>query len=181
MAQEKQEKTFFKWISDPEKWRKWVVIFGLAGIVLIFFSGFFGKTQKEEKIENSESASVTTYAQQLEEKLCGMVDVITGQSGAQVILTMERGTEQVYATEQKKSTESAGEKQSDDTETTYILVKKADGSQTALAVTELEPVVKGVVVVCPRGDETEIRQSIIDALTTVLHISSARVCVLCAN
>ena len=60
-------------------------------------------------------------------------------------------------------------------------MKSADGSQTALAVTELEPVVKGVVVVCPRGDELLIKQSVVEALTTALHISSARVCVLHAN
>ena len=63
MAQEKQEKTFFKWISDPEKWRKWVVIFGLAGIVLIFFSGFFGKTQKEILFKRMQSTQARTEKQ----------------------------------------------------------------------------------------------------------------------
>jgi len=184
MAQENKAKGFLKQLVEHEKWRKWVVLLGLAGIALIFLSGFFGKdtdAQEEADSLDTETVQAENYAEELETKLSAMVDTITGQSGAQVMVTMERGSELVYATEQKKSTESSGEKRSDDTETTYIIVKKADGSQTALAVTELEPIVKGVVVVCPRGDETFIKQSIIDALTTVLNISSARVCVLSAN
>lgn len=184
MAQEHKTKDWFKRVVDNEKWRKWIILFGLVGIALIFLSSFLSgdpKTETEATATEEENATAEDYAKELEAKLSAIVDTITGQSGAQVMVTMERSSELVYATEEKKSTQSSGEERSDDTETSYIIVKKADGSQEALAVTRLEPTVKGVVVVCPRGDETLIQQSIIDALTTVLNISSARVCVLSAN
>ena len=66
---------------------------------------------------------------------------------------------------------------SDDSETSYILVKESDGSQKALAVTEISPEIRGVVVVCGGSSDPELQQKIIDAVTTALQISSARVCV----
>ena len=184
-ANEKDTKTgIIQKIIENDNYRKIAVVVGILGIALIFLSSFLSgdpKTETEATAAEEENATVEDYAKELEAKLSAIVDTITGQSGAQVMVTMERSSELVYATEEKKSTQSSGEERSDDTETSYIIVKKADGSQEALAVTRLEPTVKGVGVVCPRGDETLIQQSIIDALTTVLNISSARVCVLSAN
>ena len=62
-------------------------------------------------------------------------------------------------------------------ETKYILVRDADGSEQALAVMEVEPVVKGVIIVCQGGNNPTVQQNIINAVTTALDISSARVCV----
>ena len=181
MAQDKETKGKWKRLLEQKKWTNAVLILGLCGMLLLAVSGLFSKEDAQTEAASDTEVTAETYAETLEEKLCEMVNAITGQDGAQVMVTMERGSELVYATEEKKSTDTEGENRSDDTEKSYILVKSADGSQTALAVTELEPVVKGVVVVCPRGDELLIKQSVVEALTTALHISSARVCVLHAN
>ena len=42
---------------------------------------------------------------------------------------------------------------------------------------EVEPVVKGVIIVCQGGNNPTVQQNIINAVTTALDISSARVCV----
>ena len=42
---------------------------------------------------------------------------------------------------------------------------------------ELEPRVKGVVVVCEGGDRPEVVGKVVDAVTVALDISSARVSV----
>ena len=44
-------------------------------------------------------------------------------------------------------------------------------------MTEVQPVVKGVVVVCDGGDDPVVQQRVIDAVTTALDITSVRVCV----
>ena len=62
-------------------------------------------------------------------------------------------------------------------ETNYIIVEDADGAQKALAVTQVQPVVKGVVIVCEGGDNPSVQQRVTDAVTTALNLSSARVCV----
>lgn len=185
MAQENKAKGTLRKLMDNEKARKWIIIAGLAAVVLIFLSGYLklGGEAESEAAPETEEAVMTSdeYAAALEQKLASIVNAITGDGSAQVLVTMERGAELVYATEEKKKTQTSDGKRSDDTETSYIIVKNSDGSQTALSVAKVEPVVKGVVVVCPRGDEAVVKQNIVDALSTVLGISSARVCVLSAN
>ena len=103
-----------------------------------------------------------------------------------VMVTIENGAQTIYATEGKKNTEdtedsSNGElkrrQKSDDSETKYITVKGPNGEEEALAITEVQPTVKGVVVVCSGGDDPEVQQRIINAVTTALNITTKSVCV----
>ena len=102
------------------------------------------------------------------------------------MITLEKGVEYVYATQEKKSRQTTENKAADQdirnqaqdqVETNYIIVKDADGAQKALEVTEVQPVVKGVVVVCGGGDNPTVQQNVTEAVTTALNLSSARVCV----
>ena len=58
-----------------------------------------------------------------------------------------------------------------------MTVKGPNGEEEALAITEVQPTVKGVVVVCSGGDDPEVQQRIINAVTTALNITTKRVCV----
>ena len=177
-------------ILENEKWRKIIIIIGLAAIVLIFLSGFFksedsgsrGEVDAEQTVVSAEQ-----YTQQLETSLTDLVSRIQGAGNAKVMVTLEKGTQYVYAQEEKKSAKttenqegegSVKSEENSDSETTYILVKDSDGNQKALAVTELQPVVQGVVVVCEGGDSPVVQQNIINAVTVALNISSTRVCVI---
>ena len=171
-------------VMENDRIRRWILILGIAGILLIFLSGLFG--QKSGKEEVPQTVSTEDYAHQLEESLLEIVRAITGEDDAQVMVTLESSSRQVYAQEENKSAGNTQEQSdqstirsqsTDDQETSYILVKEADGSQKALAVTEISPEVRGVVVVCGNSENVELQQSIIDAVTTALQISSTRVCV----
>lgn len=178
---DREEKGWFEKLAENGTCRKWVMIAGVAGIALIFLSGLFSSPNKEEKQEAQSvpaAQSAQAYTQELEQSLAELVAQIQGAGSAKVMVTVERGTEQVYAQEEKRSTQTTQNQGSNDTtETNYILVKDADGSQRALAVTEVQPVVKGVVVVCDGGDDPAVQQRVIDAVTTALDITSVRVCV----
>jgi len=182
-------KGFFQKIAENDKYMKIILVVGLIGIVLIFISGYFKNTGSNT---SSSSATQTTisveqYTKQLETSLTDIVNGIEGAGTSKVLVTLEKGTQYVYATEEKKSTQTTQDKSTSSTtknqennndETTYILVKDANGGQKALAVTEVQPVVKGVVVVCEGGNDPTVQKSVIDAITTALNISSARVCVI---
>ena len=133
----------------------------MAGILLIFLSGLFG--QKSGKEEVPQTVSTEDYAHQLEESLLEIVRAITGEDDAQVMVTLESSSRQVYAQEEKKS---AGNTQ-----------EQSDQSTIRSQSTEISPEVRGVVVVCGNSENVELQQSIIDAVTTALQISSTRVCV----
>jgi stage III sporulation protein AG len=193
---EKKEKSngssWIQKLADNDTYRKWILIIGFAGIALIFISGYFrnGGAKETAAPVDSEpsSASAQEYAQQVETSLTELISSIRGAGSAKVLVTLERNTQYVYATEEKKSTQTTQDKAAnatveanDSSETKYILVKDADGSQKALAVTEVQPIVKGVVIVCEGGNQPAVQKDIIDAVTTALNLSSARVCVIKAK
>ena len=102
------------------------------------------------------------------------------------MVTLENGIEYVYANSQKKSNdntqdfdEGANKKSTDKNtlEQDVTVIDGKDGKQ-ALVVTELEPTVKGVVVVCEGGGDIKVVENLTNAVTTALNISSTRVSVI---
>lgn len=174
-----------------DKYKNIIIIAGLVGIALIFLSGFFKNDNSSADAGTKEvvaEASMTAeqYVTKLEEDLTAMVASIQGAGEAKVLVTLENGSQFVYATEEKKNSETSEDKsngettrtkESGDSEIKYITVKDADGAEKALAVTEIQPTVKGVVIVCSGGEDPIVQQRIIDAVTTALNVSSKRVCV----
>lgn len=183
-------KGIFQKIAENDKYMKIIIAVGIIGILLIFASGFFknsGGSNTSSSSATQTAISVEEYTKRLEANLTNIVNGIDGVGTAQVLVTLEKSTQYVYATEEKRSTQTTQDKSTSTTtknqennndETTYILVKDANGGQKALAVTEVQPVVKGVVVVCEGGNNPTVQQNVIDAITTALNISSARVCVI---
>ena len=60
---------------------------------------------------------------------------------------------------------------------TIVIVDNGGGARSALVQTEIEPTVKGVVVVWEGGGDILVQTRVTEAITTVLNIPSNRVCV----
>ena len=172
-------------IYSNDKYKKIIIIAGLIGIALIFASGFFKNHEESVKTDHSK-LTTEQYTAQIEKSLTDVVSSINGAGQCKVLVTVENGTEMVYATGGKKNKEASEDRsngqttktqQTDDSEVKYITVKDADGTEKALAITEIQPTVKGVVVVCQGGDDPNVQKRVIDAVTTALNITSKRVCV----
>lgn len=186
-------KGFLEKLAENEKYRRIIIFAGLIGIALIFLSGFLKSGDKDsntEAVSSQPAATAEQYADRLKQDLEQILSNVQGAGNVQVLVTLEQTSEYVYATEEKKSnqttedksgTESQKTETDDSEETTYIIVKDSDGSERALPVTEVQPVIKGVVVVCDGGDNPTVEQNITNAITTALHISSIQVCVIKAK
>lgn len=170
-----------------DKSKKIIICIGILGIALIFISELF-KTNNAKKVTASTSATASSstyeYVAQLENNLKELISSIKGTGNTRVMVTLENSEEIVYATEEKKNKEATEDKsdgqlskkrESDDCEKKYITVRDADGTERALSVTQIQPTVKGVVVVCDGGDIPEVQQKITDAIKTALNITSKRV------
>ncbi len=175
-----------KKLCEGDRGQRIVIILGFAGIALILISGFFGSEKSVKKsepvvTENTEY-SVYDYTKQLEMRLSDIISEIDGAGRAQVFLTLEGSSELVYATDEKQSSEQknggASSENEKKRETSYITVKLADGTQQAVKVQELEPKVRGVIVVCSGGDDVVVQEHIMKAVKTVFNISSTKVCIL---
>lgn len=167
-----------------EKGRKLLIIAGIAGIALIFLSDFWPAGQSTQTSAAAETTNAE-YAGQLEQKLSVLIGNISGVGKSEIMVTLENGVEYVYANEERKVTDKTEDisdstqriQQSNDVEQNVITVDDADGGKKALVRTQIEPQVKGVVVVCEGGDQELVQQRVTNAVTTALNITSKRVCV----
>lgn len=148
--------------------------------------GLFGQNTEKGDEAPAEAVTSDAYADQLGRKPVGNYPLYYRRGRCTGNGDAGKHRQTGVATQEKKSAGSTEEQtgestvraqSSDDSETSYILVKESDGSQKALAVTEISPEIRGVVVVCGGSSDPELQQKIIDAVTTALQISSARVCV----
>lgn len=164
-----------------------IVALGLLGMLLILLSQCMRPSagQKPER-EPEGLLSSEEYTQTLEKKLQSMIESIEGVGKARVMITLESSEQMVYATEQKTQTESmqdiTGEdkkrtQQSDNRQTSYILIDKGSGQKQPVVTARLEPQVKGVVVVCPGAENKVVGARVVEVVTTALGIGSNRVCV----
>ncbi len=169
-----------------------ILILSISGLALIFISGLI--TPKKEKNISCNCSkietSMTAKKKSLEESLENIVSGINGAGKSKVLITFEGTPETVYATEEKKNNEASEDKsegditrkkESNDSEKKFITVKDSDGGEKALAVTELEPKIKGAVVICPGADDPIVKNRITEAVTTALNINSNRVCITKSN
>lgn len=164
-----------------DKGRRLLLIAGVIGIALLALSELL-----PDRTETVTSGSVTAdeFVRQTEERLTALVSSIEGAGHCRVLVTLENGVEYVYATEQKTNSDRQEDTddtatrltQRDDSESSVIVVDTGDGRE-GLLVTEIQPTVRGVVIVCEGGDREEVRSRIIEAVTVAMDLSSKRVCV----
>ena len=162
---------------------------GLAGILLIglgsIANGNAGGGGDSRKTADTQIRSAEEYANELEQRLEGLLSQIDGVGKARVMVTLESGYGCVYAKAAKvdndlledykaEDTKKTQEKQT--TEETYILVEGENGEQP-LVTMELQPEVRGVVVVCEGGDSPGVAAQVVSTVKVALNISSARISV----
>ncbi len=93
-------KSFFRNIS-PDKKRMALVIMGIAGMALIFISNYMSTSDNtkatEENVLPDNFISAKEYKQQLEAELSDIISSIEGAGNVKIMITMESGTEDIYA------------------------------------------------------------------------------------
>ena len=162
-----------------------VFVLGIAGILLIGLSSLLperGEPPQEVPVLETDTGA---YAARLEERLQGILQQTEGVGKAQVMVTLENGYRQVYAKSEKVNNDiledirAQDEKETQEkqvTEQTYVLVDGA-GGKVPLVTAQLEPEVKGVVVVCQGGDDPLVVRRVVETVRVALNISSSRISV----
>ena len=172
-------------LTKSDRRVKWVLILGILGIVLLLLSEFWPTGDKEQTQESQTYQEITTneYVQVLEERLYDLVSNIQGAGKTKIMVTLDGSGETVYATEGKTNSNvvqaDTGDTQklSESSEESYILVEGKDGTKQALVSKQLDPPVKGVVIVCEGAQDPVVQDRILQAVTTALGISSSKVCI----
>ena len=132
-------------IAGSDKWRRIILIAGIAGIALLLLSGL-DVTSCTSKSGGTEF-SVKAYSEQLENDLEAAIAKMEGAGKTQVLLTMENSVEYVYLRDSATKTK------------------------------EVEPLIRGVLVLCEGGDSPAVVERVTNAVTRTLNISAAKVCI----
>lgn len=159
-----------------EKLTKIIVIAGIIAVLGIFLSESFASSKKEEKAKTpSVSTDRSEYETEIEDRLQNILSEIDGIGECKVMVTLESSSQNVYSSDRETSADE-GEKDSSFSESSKYVVLDDDGEK-ALLEKEIEPRVRGVIVVCGGADNVVVKQSVIDCVSAGLGISSANISV----
>ena len=156
-----------------------LIIVGLVTII-IFFGFGSNKTSSTSSSVVSTSSYISTmdYCEIIENKLIEVLSKVDGAGNVSVMVTVDGSPELVYANEQDKT--SSSNSSGSTTSSTYSspIIIDANGSSSALVMTEVLPAVKGVIVVSSGAGNVATKLNLLNAVSTLLDISTDQVTVL---
>ncbi len=157
-----------KRIFSSDRIRKIAVVCGLALMVLILLSSFFGgKSDSKPKYE-TDSIDCTELEKKLEEKLKALILQIDGVGKVSVMVTVDRTEYVVYEKNNKADANDSEYSQ----ETEVVL---AGNSKEPLTVGKIMPVVRSAAIVCEGAGDPVIRERVANIAAKALDIGISRV------
>lgn len=148
------------------RWRRFVIIAGIAAIALLFLSTVIpaGGAQQPQDSSAEDAARVE---RELEQRLTDIISQIDGVTSPQVMVTLDRTSERVFAEEVKSS--SSGDSLSSENSPALT------GSKDALEKSVILPKVRGVAVVCGAAENMLVREKVVNTAARVLDIGVSQV------
>lgn len=164
-----------------------IFILGILGIVLIGLGPILSRVgQSRAEPDGPAAASLSVqYVQDLEARLQEVLHHVEGVGQVKVMVTLQNGYGYEYAKTEKvnhdalediKAADSKKVQEKKVVEESFILIEGASGKEP-LVTKELEPLIKGVVVVCEGGDQPAIVGKVVETLKVALNISSTQIAV----
>lgn len=172
---------------DSKKFKYNLFIIFTIGIILLIVANIFTEDKKPrdtnletEKILDDTKNFHLDYVSILEEKLEEILNELKGVSNVKVMITLEDTIEKIPAINTTKNNETTNEVDSQGgtretlrEDTTIQIVTGNEGSLRVLK--EVEPTVKGVIVIAEGAENLEVKEMLYDAVKTVLGVSGNRV------
>jgi len=152
---------------------------GLAIIIaVIYFSFLKAPSQNKDtnnKIDNVSSnfSSSGEYIDYLENKLENVITLVKGAWNVEVVVTLEKGFEYVYATEEETRTTANG------TTITTSNIVMVNGKPVIKE--EIYPVVQGIVIVASGANNVSVKMDILSIVQTVIEIENSKINIYAGN
>ena len=131
------------------------------------------KTDTENDIVCGNISSSSEYTTYLENKLENVISSIKGVEDAKVVVSLEKGFEYVYATEEETKTSSNG------TSITKLSIVMVDGKPVIKE--EVYPVIKGVVVVASGVEDVGVRMNVLSIIQTIIEVDNSKINILASK
>ncbi len=174
-----------------------VIVFCL-GLALILIADFYTELRKErvpegaaynENIRTEAGADVDTsadYVRRLENDMSSILSKIQGAGKVSVMITLKSGAEIIPAKDESVSDKVTNEKDTSGgtriinektTDDKVVFTAAQGGNSKPLIIKEINPEIKGVIVVAEGAKDSKVKLMISQAVQTVLDIPAYRVTV----
>ncbi len=161
-------------------------VIGIISIICIAFGKYLPINMSKETQEDITEAVEKTYEEKTIEQLQNILSKVSGVGKIEIMLTLAEGYSYEYATETRKNVDTLEDisnkdnsrKQEKNTnEEKYVIVEK-NGQKTPIITKQINPKIKGVIVVCDGGANPEVVGRVVEATSVALGILSSQISVL---
>ena len=174
-----------------------VIWLGMIGVLLLIFGSFFDGNLLSSKIvpapDAKEEATIITskntdasYEKNLENKLTQLLSRTKGAGNVAVSITVEGSARQEHEKNIVKETKTVQEKDTSGgirttteiKENQQVLVNKENGVDKPVMLREINPEIKGVLVIADGAGDSVVKANLTKAVETGLGIASYKITVL---
>lgn len=138
--------------------------------MLIFISDLIPNSSS--KANTNVEYDFVAYSESLEERAENIISTIDGVGRCKVMITIKTSSQNHYA--QNSKTDSDEKSFSKDYEYAYY---DADSGDSPILLKQESPVIQGVVVVCDGGDNTIVKERIINCVSSLFDVPSSNISV----
>ncbi len=158
---------------------KLIIALGVIGIALIFLSDILaGHSSEQDAAAEAQTTNEDPdeYARVTEKNLCRILSRIESVGRCEVMVTVGSATEYVYAENTDRTTDTADGSTRESLRSEVVFTEEG-GSRQALVKKIIRPQISGVIVVCEGAGDVKVRERVINAVSKLLDIPSANICV----
>lgn len=164
----------FRALYEKIKKIKHIEIYLAVGLAVLLAIIYFASLNVKQEVETTETDNVSInisssqeYVDSLENKLESVLSRIKGAGEVDVIVTLEKGFEYIYVTDEETRTTTDG------TSVTTLSVVMVDGEP--ILQEEIYPIISGIVVVADGGGDVSVRLDMISIIQTITNIDNSKI------
>ena len=151
------------WLELLGKYRTALLVLAVGVFLMLLPTGSHGDDREQAPAAGEAVFDLEAFERRLEQTLSN----IEGAGKARVMLSVKSDGRQVLA----QNVEQDGER----TSSTTVTVGRGSGNQEVVALQKLGPQFQGAVVVCPGGDDPQVRLALAQAVGAVTGLGSNRI------
>lgn len=187
MKLEKHINMLFKKISSNKRYTNLAIVISIGIMLLIGISIFFESEESIKDINNIKPGEKNKeiyeedYSNEIEIKLKKILSEMKGVGDVEVMVTLLETVENIPATNSTKNKEVTKENDSEGgtrdvmrEESNEQIVMNGDGGEM-ITIKEVKPEIKGVIIAAEGANDIRIKETIYNAVKTVLGISGNKV------
>lgn len=153
---------------------KYVLLILLAGVVLLLWPAGRERPAAEDPPPVAAGVAQEDFSvSALEEKLSETLSKIKGAGDVTVMLTVQGGSRQVLAVDEKSARKADGG--SETQSTTVVVSGTSAAGNSPVLVQQLYPKFQGALVVCSGGDDAGVRLKLMEAVSALTGLGTDKI------